>query len=47
MTKEARIYSEKSKALSINGVGKTGQLYSKNQSGPFSYSIGKSQLIIN
>ena len=47
MIKEARMYSRKSKASSINGVGKTGQLYSKNQSGPFSYSVGKNQLIMN
>ena len=29
MTKEARIYNSEKTASSINGVGKTGQLYAK------------------
>ena len=32
MTKEARIYNEENTASSINGVGKTGQLHSKDSS---------------
>ena len=47
MTEEERIHIKKSKASSVNGAGKTGQLYSKNQSGLFSYSVDKNQLIMD
>ena len=45
MTKEARIYDGLKTVYSLNGVGKTGQIYEKNETGPSSYTIYKLSLI--
>ena len=42
-TKEKRIYNEEKTASSINGVGKTGQLHEKNQTGLLSHTIYKNK----
>ena len=41
MTKEARIHNGEKPASSVNGVGKPGQLYAKDQTELLSYTICK------
>ena len=44
MTKKARIYNVVKTASSINGVGKTGQIHAKNETGLLSHTIYKNKL---